>query len=58
MLGTETTQMEDMTVKASKLMAIFEQDSEQFSNELQSNIRTLCEFQQHFDAMEDNFDEI
>lgn len=50
--------MEDMTVKASKLMTIFEQDSEQFSNELQANIRTLCEFQQHFDSMQDNFDEI
>ena len=34
LLGTETNHMEDMATKACKLMAIFEQDEEEFSNDL------------------------
>ena len=38
--------MEDMAVKACKLMTIFELDEEEFSNDLQQNMRALGEFQQ------------
>ena len=50
--------MEDMAVKSARLMALFEQDSEQFSNELQQNMRTLADFQRQFDQIQQHFDEI
>ena len=37
---------------------MFEYDTEKFSNEVQTNVRTLMEFQRDFDTIEKNFTEI
>ena len=55
---TETTQLEDISEKSYKLMDIFEQDSHQMSEQLDANIKSLEDFQQQFDKLKDNFDEI
>ena len=58
MLESEVGDLEDMSLKSYKLMRIFEQDTEEFGDQLQANLKNLQEFQDQFDKVQLNFNEI
>ena len=58
MLESEVGDLEDMSHKSYKLMRIFEQDTLEFGEQLVENMKNLQEFQDQFDKVQTNFNEI
>ena len=58
LVGQEEKNLGSLAAKSYNLMQMFEYDTEKFSNEVQTNVRTLMEFQRDFDTIEKNFTEI